>query len=465
MALSETKIREYTMKLMKSRLRLLCTNGFYGLLLMHLVLNIDEECETAATDGVRLTFGPDFLENLTDSQLDVVMMHEVLHIVLQHLSRYGDYEPEKFDIACDIVANSIILESLGGDVNKITLNGFGELIHTTPDGKEGSGFTAEEVYEMLPAMKSKKSKNMNNSKNKACSGNGNGSGDGDASGDGDDSGNGNGSGDGKESGNGKGKGFSKGPAKSKGQNKISSSSERTNGVFDSHEKWKDVADDNALREKWVKRMIDAAEVMSIRKSSDDCGTVPAFAQRMIDNLKKPQTDWRAILDAFIQEEICDYSFNPPDRRFPDSDFFLPDFNEKDDSVKNILFMIDTSASMSDEMITTAVSEIKGAIDQFNGKLEGLLGFFDAYVTEPVPFETVDELLLIKPVGGGGTDFYAIFNYVNDQMHKNPPTSIVILTDGHAFFPDEEITNGIPVLWLINNEKVTPPWGKIARIEV
>ncbi len=450
MALSETKIREYTMKLMKSRLRLLCTNGFYGLLLMHLVLNIDEECETAATDGVRLTFGPDFLENLTDSQLDVVMMHEVLHIVLQHLSRYGDFEPEKFDIACDIVANSIILESLGGDVNKITLNGFGELIHTTPDGKEGSGFTAEEVYEMLPAMKSKKSINMPGSKNAGDKGIS-------ASGDGSE--------DGEGSGHGKGSDNSIGSGKDKDSRTPSDSPDSIDGVFDSHEKWKNTADDNSLKEKWIKRLVDASEAMSIRDPLNDWGSVPAFAQRMIDALKKPQTNWRSILDAFVQEEICDYSFNPPDRRFQDSDFFLPDFNEKDDSVKNILFMIDTSASMSDEMITTAVSEIKGAIEQFNGKLEGLLGFFDADIIEPKPFGTVDELLLIKPAGGGGTNFHIIFDYVNNQMHQNPPTSIVILTDGYALFPDEEITNGIPVLWLINNEKVTPPWGKITRIEV
>ena len=94
MALSEQKIREYSIRLMKSRLRLLCTNGFYGLLLMHLILTIDEECETAATDGIRLFFGPTFLENLSDEQLDVVMMHEVLHIALQHLSRKAITNPK-----------------------------------------------------------------------------------------------------------------------------------------------------------------------------------------------------------------------------------------------------------------------------------------------------------------------------------------------------------------------------------
>ena len=77
MELSEQKIREYSMRLMKSRLRLLCTNGFYGLLLMHLTYTIDESAPTAYTDGFRIAFGPDFLDNLSDSELDFVMMHEI----------------------------------------------------------------------------------------------------------------------------------------------------------------------------------------------------------------------------------------------------------------------------------------------------------------------------------------------------------------------------------------------------
>lgn len=428
MELSEQKIREYSMRLMKSRLRLLCTNGFYGLLLMHMVLTIDEECETAATDGVRIYFGPDFLENLTDSQIDIVMMHEILHVALQHCSRYGDFEPERFNIACDIVVNSLILESMGGNRKNIRLGKYGELMHETPDGKEGAKFTAEEVYAMLPAMNGKKSKNkMPGSKVK---GNGGGSG-----------------------------------GKNGGDGGSDDSDSNGNGVFDDHEKWKNTADDNTLREEWQKRIIDAAEAVSIRDPSDQRGLLPAFAKRIIKELRKPQTDWRSILNEFVQEEICDYSFSPPDRRFGDSDFFLPDFNEKDETVKNILFMIDTSGSMSDDMITAAYSEVKGAIDQFNGKLEGLLGFFDAAVIPPTPFSDEDEFMVIKPKGGGGTDFEVIFRYVAEHMTDEPPASIIILTDGYAPFPDEEKANGIPVLWLLNNNNVEPPWGKIARIEV
>lgn len=428
MELSEQKIREYSMRLMKSRLRLLCTNGFYGLLLMHMVLTIDEECETAATDGVRIYFGPDFLENLTDPQIDIVMMHEILHVALQHCSRYGDFEPERFNIACDIVVNSIILESMGGNSKNIHLGKYGELMHETPDGYEGAKFTAEEVYAMLPAMNGKKSKNkMPGSKVK-----------------------GNGGAPGGKNG---------------GDGGSDDSDSNGNGVFDDHEKWKNTADDNTLREEWQKRILDAAEAVSIRDPSDQRGLLPAFAKRIIKELRKPQTDWRSILNEFVQEEICDYSFSPPDRRFGDSDFFLPDFNEKDETVKNILFMIDTSGSMSDDMITAAYSEVKGAIDQFNGKLEGFLGFFDAAVIPPTLFSDEDEFMVIKPKGGGGTDFEVIFRYVAEHMTDEPPASIIILTDGYAPFPDEEKANGIPVLWLLNNNNVEPPWGKIARIEV
>ena len=182
-------------------------------------------------------------------------------------------------------------------------------------------------------------------------------------------------------------------------------------------------------------------------------------------MKEPQTDWREILIDFLQEEVVDYSFMPPDRRFDDNPFFLPDFNDKDINPEKILFMIDTSASMSDDMVTDAYSEVKGAIDQFDGKLKGWLGFFDAVVIEPVPFEDEDEFKVIKAAGGGGTSFHVIFEYVKKYMEDDLPVSIIILTDGYAPFPKENAAMNIPVIWLINNDEVNPPWGKVARIKM
>lgn len=235
--------------------------------------------------------------------------------------------------------------------------------------------------------------------------------------------------------------------------------------WDNHSRCGMYEEDAAQRDVWVKRFEGAAQAIEIRDPSNSRGLLPRFAQRILGELRKPQTDWRTILNDFIQEEVADYSFSPPDRRFDDCPFFLPDFNGKEDMVEDILFMIDTSGSMSDAMITAAYSEIKGAIDQFDGKLKGWLGFFDAAIIKPKPFSNEDEFRIIRPAGGGGTDFQIIFEYVHKHMQDKLPASIIILTDGYAPFPQEKLAMNIPVLWLINNNEVDPPWGKVARITV
>ena len=282
---------------------------------------------------------------------------------------------------------------------------------------------------------------------------------------GNDSSNGNNNGDGNSDGNGNSNGKGNGSGTVLGRAQKVQGKPGANGSWDDHTRWGMLEEDDTLRDVWVKRLEDACEAISIRDSSNQRGILPAFAKRFLEEMKKPQTDWRTILNDFIQEEIVDYSFTPPDRRFDDGPFFLPDFNEKDDVVEDILFMIDASGSMSNNMITAAFSEITGAIEQFNGKLKGWLGFFDAAVIEPILFESIDEFRVIRPVGGGGTDFQIIFEYVQLHMQDKLPASIIILTDGFAPFPQEKLAMNIPVLWLLNNDEVNPPWGKVARITV
>lgn len=427
MALSDGKVKEYIQRLILSRLRILSNHGFFGLLLMHMRYAVDEQVETACTDGERIIFGTEFLENLSDTELDFVMMHEIMHVALQHCLRGTDYDAEVFNIACDIVVNSNILLENDMLTSRITLDKYGEAMHLAPDGKEGYEYTAEQVYHMLLS-------------------------DSGAAGEGKDQG----TGSGKGNGNGNGKARPNRSGNGKG-------GKDSSGQWDDHSHWGEAENSELLRDTWAKRVQDAAKAMENRDPSNARGTVPLFAQRLLGELGKPQTDWRTILNEFVQEEIVDYSFFPPDRRFDGGDFFLPDFNEKDDCVEDVLFMVDTSGSMSDDMVTAAFSEIAGAIDQFDGKLKGWLGFFDGAVVAPELFEDREEFQIIRPVGGGGTDFAIIFDYVR-QMEKEP-SSIIILTDGYAPFPEESAAMGIPTLWLINNEEVTPPWGKIARIEV
>ena len=400
MELSDQQVQAMTKRLLLSRLRLLTTNGFFGLLLMHARFGLDEDCDTAYTDGRAIRFSPKFLTELTDRELDFVMMHEVMHMALRHCSRGHHLEHKRYNIACDIVVNSNILLSANMDKNSITLSKYGVSMHLAPDGKEGYHYTAEQVYDMLPSM----------------------------------------------------------------PNKAGGKSKGSDGSWDDHDKWVDAPEDDFEGQQWDHLLETACEVISIRESSQSYGGGPMMAQRLMKLGRKSEIDWRTILQEFLQEEINDYSFSPPDRLFSDSDFFLPDYNEKEEVPGKVWFLIDTSGSMSDKEITAAFSEVKGAVDQFDGKLKGWLGFFDAAIIEPKPFESVEDVLKIKPAGGGGTDFQIVFEYVHQHMQDNPPACIIIMTDGYAPFPKEHVAQGIPVLWLIDHSDVEPPWGKVAHIK-
>ena len=133
--------------------------GFFGLLIVHLKFALDETIETAATDGVTVFFSPEFLDTLSNDELDFVLMHEVMHVVLKHLDRSTELDNYLYNIASDTVINSIILESKNNDLKSISLNGFGALMHLAPNGKEGREYTAEEVYEMLLSKAKKSPKN------------------------------------------------------------------------------------------------------------------------------------------------------------------------------------------------------------------------------------------------------------------------------------------------------------------
>ena len=431
MELSDDKIREYTKRILMSRMRLLVNHGFYGILLLHVKFRLTDEIEIAGfgvdKNEYFIFINPKILDNISDAEIDHILMHEILHIALQHDKRGQDLIPEKFNIACDIVIESNILKSFDMDINSIFLSVNGGIQeHLAPNGNEGYLYTAEEVYNMLdliPGNTIKEPGSFQPDKNRNSSWKQD-----------------------KED-------------KIHGQNP---SGFDIHGVIEDN----DIEDsDISLKDIWDKHLADACESISIRDAITGRGTIPLLAERMWEEMRKPQTDWRTILNDFVQEEICDYSFAPPDRRFDESPFFLPYFNEKDETVEDILFMIDASGSMSNKDITAAYCEIKGAIEQFNGKLKGWLGFFDAEVIEPIPFENVEEFSVIRPKGGGGTDFQIIFEYVQKHMQDKLPASIIILTDGFAPFPQEKLAGGIPVLWLLNNDEVDPPWGKIARITV
>ena len=437
MDLTNELVNRITKKIYLSKIRLLSRHGFFGCLLigMDFVLVTEKDITIndtgIATDGETIYVNPFVVDKYSNEELDILIMHELLHIALKHCFRGKDLNKQLYNRACDIVVNSNIRQVLK-EKGEIYI-GEDPLEHVAPDGKEGYMHSAEEVYSLLA---------YNYAVNDLMS---SGSSDEDQDSD-DDS-------------DGQSQSSSSGNSKSK-KKKAKKAFDDVKAV-DSHEPWSMEELTDYQEDLLDAKILKAAEMDALK----NCGSVPLGVELAIKELTDPQIDWKEYLQSFIQENIVDYSFNPPDKRFSEGDLILPDFNEMETVVKNILFMVDTSGSMTMKEITACFSEINGAIQQFNGKLQGFLGFFDAEVQNVEEFDYDTDITKIIPHGGGGTDFKAIFKYIKDKMVDNPPDSVIILTDGYADWPSEEETMGLPILWIINNEDRTPPFGKVGRIKM
>ena len=220
-----------------------------------------------------------------------------------------------------------------------------------------------------------------------------------------------------------------------------------------------IPDEIKANSKKIRREEIKKAIQSLRQGnqSDLAGLDEGEDQREWDSTDVKVLDWRSLLHSFVQEELNDYSFTPPDRRMQESGFFLPDYNVYCETVKDVYFMVDTSGSISNETLEIAYAEICQALDQFNGKLRGVVGFFDTRVHCAKAFSSVGDIRKIKPVGGGGTDYDSIFEFIK-STNAEPPTSIVIITDGEGTFPNNVMANNVPVLWLMTKNN-RAPWGK------
>ena len=86
---------------------------FFGALILFAKIEENLDIPTAATDGKKVYFNPKFLATLSPTELDGVMLHEVLHAALLHNQRRGERDPQLWNIAADIVVNGIVLKQNG----------------------------------------------------------------------------------------------------------------------------------------------------------------------------------------------------------------------------------------------------------------------------------------------------------------------------------------------------------------
>ena len=98
--------REVREKLITARVGLLLRASFFGNLATRLKLvNADEWCGTAATDGRNFYYNSRFIDLLKPKEVEFLFGHEVLHCVYDHFGRRGDRDPMLFNVANDYAVN------------------------------------------------------------------------------------------------------------------------------------------------------------------------------------------------------------------------------------------------------------------------------------------------------------------------------------------------------------------------
>lgn len=231
--------------------------------------------------------------------------------------------------------------------------------------------------------------------------------------------------------------------------------------LDNHGIWEHFSEGSSVEEEWNEYVKDA-----IQKAGTSWG-MPEAVRAFLEELDyESRTDWRVVLHDFMQmtKTGADYTFTPPDRRFSEADFFLPSFTEmEEETVDNLWFLIDTSGSITDRELSELYTEVKVCMSQFpNTSVK--LSFFDTKVHGVMELSTEKDLKNLIPVGGGGTSFKCIFQYMKENMEYELPTAILVLTDGCAWYPNEEAAMGVPVLWVLTGmPDKKAPWGKTVHI--
>lgn len=103
-------------KIRKAKLSLMLDTStvFFCSLLANLKLIIDEGCKTAATDGVHLWFAPSYVLKWDGPHMLGLLLHEVMHVALQHMSRrtLQNLDARIWNYACDYYID-MYLTSLG----------------------------------------------------------------------------------------------------------------------------------------------------------------------------------------------------------------------------------------------------------------------------------------------------------------------------------------------------------------
>ena len=397
--------REVREILITARVGLLLRASFFGNLATRLKLvNADEWCPTAATDGRNFYYNTRFIKMLKPKEVEFLFGHEVLHCVYDHFGRRGDRDPQLFNIANDYCVNT--------DLKKHRV---GEFITSVPclyDPKY-QDMSSEEIYDIL--YENAEKIDIGSLIDKMLDEHLDGEGDSEGSGKG-----------GDKDGNGGGR-----------------------PKYSAEEKQK-------IRDEIKEAVLAAAA------ASDGAGNLPAGVKRIIQDMTAPKMNWRELIRMQLESTIkSDYTWLRSSRRGWHMDAVMPGM--KLEPMIDIAISIDASGSMGEAILKDVLGEVAGIMEQFPNYRIHVVSF-DTEVYNPQQFDSdnLDDITEYEVMGGGGTDFDCVFNYF--KANEIEPKRHIMFTDGYpcGSWGDEQYCDTVFIMH--GTTTIVPPFGQFAYYE-
>jgi len=140
--LTDAEIATLKLKLAKAKTSLILEHPFIGTVAMNMPFEITNEVPTAATNGKKCMFNPEFCNSLTDEELKFLVAHECMHPMLEHPYRRFERTHKRWNHAADYVINKLLTDDGIGKMPDVGL--YSEAIYA--DG----GGTSDGIYNILP---------------------------------------------------------------------------------------------------------------------------------------------------------------------------------------------------------------------------------------------------------------------------------------------------------------------------
>ena len=410
----ERKYKSALVALMLGRFGNRGAGAFYSAVAMRLPGRCSPEVETFATNGKEIIYNPEFIATLSEREIVGVIAHEVLHVAVLHHCRKGTRNHQKWNIACDLAINSIVLESGMALPSGAVVAGCGAYSNM-PSGK-----MAEEYYTMLPDMPDKPCPNPGSKP--GDKGDKPGQGQGQSQGDqpSDQPGGQTGDQSGSQPGSQPGGGGSKPPKKQGGGGGFGE-------VLEAPHPKEAEADARAM-------VAVAAEMTR--------GNMPGSIRAAIDAVR-PSVDWRRVLQDLLTRKVRqDYLYTRPSRRAAKG-VILPILGGK--ACPKVAVLIDTSGSINNKTLAEFVAEIKSF--RTEAKCDMVLVMHHVHAYSVTEFTPDDEFVMPQSVSGGTSHIDAI-----QKALVADAEIIVSLTDCHSIYPDDPC---VDVIWVRYDQGCVP----------